>query len=63
MLGTIVFAGGILLALPAITALLMINIAFGIVADGASAQYFRSWFPGHHFVGSLDHVHCVTWFY
>ena len=34
-LGTIVFAGGILLALPALTALLLINIAFGIVTRSA----------------------------
>ena len=34
-LGTVVFAGGILLALPALTALLMINVAFGIVTRTA----------------------------
>ena len=34
-LGTVVFAGGILLALPALTALLLINVAFGIVTRTA----------------------------
>ena len=45
-LGTIVFAGGILLALPAITALLMINIAFGIVTRTApQLNIFAVGFP------------------
>lgn len=45
-LGTIVFAGGILLALPALTALLLINIAFGIVTRTApQLNIFAVGFP------------------
>lgn len=45
-LGTMVFAGGILLALPALTALLMINIAFGIVTRTApQLNIFAVGFP------------------
>jgi flagellar biosynthetic protein FliR len=45
-LGTIVFAGGILLALPALTALLLINIAFGIVTRSApQLNIFAVGFP------------------
>ena len=45
-LGTVVFAGGILLALPALTALLMINVAFGIVTRTApQLNIFAVGFP------------------
>ena len=45
-LGTLVFAGGILLALPALTALLMINVAFGIVTRTApQLNIFAVGFP------------------
>ena len=45
-LGTMVFAGGILLALPALTALLLINIAFGIVTRTApQLNIFAVGFP------------------
>lgn len=45
-LGTMVFAGGILLALPALTALLMINVAFGIVTRTApQLNIFAVGFP------------------
>ena len=45
-LGTIVFAGGILLALPALTALLLINVAFGIVTRTApQLNIFAVGFP------------------
>ncbi len=45
-LGTMVFAGGILLALPALTALLLINVAFGIVTRTApQLNIFAVGFP------------------
>ncbi len=45
-LGTLVFAGGILLALPALTALLLINVAFGIVTRTApQLNIFAVGFP------------------
>ena len=45
-LGTMVFAGGILLALPTLTALLMINVAFGIVTRTApQLNIFAVGFP------------------
>ena len=45
-LGTTVFAGGILLALPALTALLLINVAFGIVTRTApQLNIFAVGFP------------------
>ena len=45
-LGTMVFAGGILLALPALTALLMINVAFGLVTRTApQLNIFAVGFP------------------
>ena len=44
--GTMVFAGGILLALPALTALLLINVAFGIVTRTApQLNIFAVGFP------------------
>ena len=45
-LGTLVFAGGILLALPALTSLLLINVAFGIVTRTApQLNIFAVGFP------------------
>ena len=45
-LGSIVFAGGILLALPVMTALLLINLAFGIITRTApQLNIFAVGFP------------------
>lgn len=45
-LGSLVFAGGILLALPVITALLLINLAFGVVTRTApQLNIFAVGFP------------------
>ena len=53
-LGTTVFAGGILLALPALTALLLINVAFGIVTRTApQLNIFAVGFPVTIFAGLL----------
>ena len=45
-LGSIVFAGGILLALPVMTALLLVNLAFGIITRTApQLNIFAVGFP------------------
>ena len=53
-LGSLVFAGGILLALPVMTALLLINLAFGIVTRTApQLNIFAVGFPVTIFAGLL----------
>ena len=55
-LGSIVFAGGILLALPVMTALLLINLAFGIITRSAPAKYLCRWIPCNDLGGSFHYV-------